>query len=427
MSLFTLNNVRSIVNTGIVLQGSTLDPCFANGWMNTSPHISINGSTCYLDYSDTYDTSDRTLLTKIFSTIPVGTSVYVNPVEYYDEIKNIRTNVGGTFTYSSTFNNNKIVVGNITSGFTGITSYNFFDKSNFINTPQFTLGYTGGSTAANYIKHSFPNKNNTSFINSGVLGSVFNFEEYVEISGSTLNSGRLKIYGALKLKDNTELLYTTNTLTNENRLNTQTILNYYIRGLSDVSIISKPQNSLGAFTLYDQNLIKYDCFDNQNEYQTFLRAQGSTYYGYWLPCQSCGNFVESSSYANNGNKTLSYSNSIYFSISQTTSTINNSNTAPYLVYTNRSYTSTSTAVSGVNFGPANLKIDLSHPSLQGWSVDLYSDLNLTQKLASSYYRSGIPGFDQSYILLIYSSSLPKSLYCLFDGPSQLTVTISLTN
>jgi hypothetical protein len=395
--------------------------------MNTPPNILLSGSTCYLDYTDTYDTSDRTLLKKIFSTIPAGTTVYIDPIEYYDEVKNIRTNVGGTFTYSSTFNNTKTIIGKIVSGFTGITTYNFFDKSNFTKPLQFTLGYTGGSTAANYIIHSLPNKNNTSFSNSGVLGSVFNFEEYIEISGSTLNSGRLKIYGILKLKDNTELLYTTVSLTNENRFTTATTLNYYIRGLSDVSMISKSQSALGAFTLYDQNLIKYDCFDNQNEYQTFLRAQGSTYYGYWLPCQSCGNFVESYSYANNGNKTLAYSNSIYFSIAQTTTTTNNVNTSPYAVYTNRSYSSTSSAISSISFGPNNLKIDLSHPSLQGWSVDLFSDLNLSQKLATSYYRSGVPGFDQSYILLIYSSSLPKTLYCLFDGPTQLTVTISLSN
>ena len=346
-----------------------------------------------------------------------------------DELKNIRTNIGGTFTYSSTFNSTKTIIGKIVSGFTGVTSYNFFDKNNFTKPLQFSMGYTGGSTAANYIVHSLPNKNNTSFSNCGVIGSAFNYEEYVEIYGSTLNSGKFKIYGLVKLKDNKELLYSTNTFTNENLFTSNTTLNYYIRGESDVSIIEKPQAALGAYNIYNTNLVKQDCFDNQNEYQTFLRSQaiGTAYYAYWLPCQSCGNFVESSSYPPNGNKTLDYANSIYFSIVQVATNPNTSGITPYQIYTNRSYTSTSSAVSSVSFGPANLKIDLSHQSLQGWSVDLYSDVNLTQRLTTSYYRSGSPGFDQSYILLIYSTSLPKTLYCVFNGPIQLTLGISLTN
>jgi hypothetical protein len=429
MSSFTLNQVRSITNTGMVLKGSTYDPCYSKGWMNTIPNISINGNTCYFDYSDTYDSSDRTLLTKIFSTIPVGTSVYVEPIDYYDELKNIRTALGGTFTYSSSFNSNKVIVGTVVSGFTFSTSYNFYDKINFVKPIQFTLGYTGGATAANYIIYSLPNKNNTSFSNSGILGSVLNFEEYIEISGSTLNSGRLRCYGFIKLKDSQELLYTVNTLTNEDLFTAKTTLKYFIRGTSNVGVKEKPEGALGAFTVYDQNLLKQDCYDNQNEYQTFLRSQslGNTYYGYWLPCQSCGNFVESASYANNGNRTLFYANSIYFSIAQLATTVNNVTTSPFAVYTNRSYTAQSSLISAVTLASSssNVKLDISHPSLQGWSVDIFTDPDLTQKLSTSFYRSGTPGFDQSYILLLYGQYLPKTVYCVFDGPTKLTVTLSV--
>ena len=113
----------------MVLYGSTVDPCYSSAWMSTIPNVYLEGSTCYLDYTDTYNTSDRTILKKIFGTIPAGTTVYIDPVEYYDELKNVRTNIGGTFTYSSTFNSTKTIIGKIVSGFTGVTSYNFFDKN----------------------------------------------------------------------------------------------------------------------------------------------------------------------------------------------------------------------------------------------------------------------------------------------------------
>lgn len=428
---YILNKVRSIVNTGIVVKGTTQDPCYSKCWIATIPNISIDGSTCYIDYSDTYNNSDRVFLKRIFSNLPVGSTVYFTNTEYYDEKTNIRTYIGGTFSYSSTFNDYKTIIGTITSGFTAISNYTFFDKQNFISVPQFNIGYTGGATAANYILNTLPNKKNTSFKDCGILGSVFSFEEYVEISGSTLNSGRIKTYGTIRLKDETELIYITgSTLTNEDLKTTETTLNFYIRGESNVSIIEKPQNTIGSMVVYDSNLIKQNCYENQNEYQSQLRAQslGNTYYAYWGPCQNCDNGLEYSSYALNGNKTLFYVNSIYFSIGPATITPDQLTiTTPYSVYTNRSLSGTPAVVSSLSFTSlnGNIKLDLSHPSLQGWNVDIYTDSNLQQKLISAYYKSGIPGYDQSYILLLYGTSLPKTLYCAFDGPSKLTVELYL--
>jgi hypothetical protein len=426
MPNFTLNQVRSLINTGLSVQGSTFDPCYSSCWFSTTPNVYINGSTCYIDYTDTYNTSDRTVLKRIFTNLPVGTQIYVSPIDYYDELKNVRTNLGGTFSYSSTFNNTKTIVGTIVSGFTA-NQYNFYDKNNFATPLQYTMGYTGGATAASYIKYSLANKQNVPFTNSGILGSAFNFEEYIEISGSTLNSGKIKLYGLIKLKDNQELLYATGTLANENLFTSSTTLKHYIRGESNVSIIEKPEGALGSFTIYDTNLVKQNCYENQNEYQAYLRTQslGTAYYGYWLPCQNCSDFVETSSYALSGNKTVYFTNSIYFYITQLQTSA--TNTAPYGVYTNRGFTSTPTAVSSVAFSSngSNIKLDLSHPSLQGWSVDLYTDALLTQKVSTSYYRSGIPGFDQSYILLINTQYLPKQLYCSFVGPYNLSIPISI--
>ena len=71
----TLNLVRSYKNYGISVYGNTYDPIFAKGWLNSSPNVLIQGNTCYLDYSHTYNTSDRTFLKKTFGVVPTGTTL----------------------------------------------------------------------------------------------------------------------------------------------------------------------------------------------------------------------------------------------------------------------------------------------------------------------------------------------------------------
>ena len=114
----TLNNVRNYKNYGISVYGNTYDPVFTKGWLNSRPNISISGTTCYFDYSNIFDTSDRTFLKKTFGVIPAGTTFYVSDIQYYDENANYRTVVGGTCLFNSTFNDGKVIIGNVVSGFT---------------------------------------------------------------------------------------------------------------------------------------------------------------------------------------------------------------------------------------------------------------------------------------------------------------------
>jgi hypothetical protein len=65
-SPFTLNTVRSYKNYGLIIQGNTYDPIWSKGWLLSSPNISIQGTTCYIDYSQSFDTSDRIYLKRTF-------------------------------------------------------------------------------------------------------------------------------------------------------------------------------------------------------------------------------------------------------------------------------------------------------------------------------------------------------------------------
>lgn len=73
MPSYVLNATKKFQNYGLVLYGSTYDPVFTQGYLQSKPNVSILGSSCYIDYSGTFVTSDLTYITKAFKNTPAGT------------------------------------------------------------------------------------------------------------------------------------------------------------------------------------------------------------------------------------------------------------------------------------------------------------------------------------------------------------------
>jgi len=181
---FALNAVKSFTNYGIVLTGTTTDPALTKGFFLSSPNVSIIGNSCYIDYSNTSNISDLTYLQRLFNSAPSGTTYSLSSGDYYDEYKNLRTDISGVFSKSSFTNSGKLIIGSIVSGFTYTSNYSYYDKSYFVNPPQYSTNYTG-STGINFITNNITSNPSKSFINSGIIGSSFGQEEYIELSGTT--------------------------------------------------------------------------------------------------------------------------------------------------------------------------------------------------------------------------------------------------
>lgn len=81
---YVLNATKTVQNYGLNLHGSTYDPVFTQGYLKSKPNVSIVGSSCFIDYSQTYNTSDLTFLKKHFSGTPVGVTFSFNDAVYYD-------------------------------------------------------------------------------------------------------------------------------------------------------------------------------------------------------------------------------------------------------------------------------------------------------------------------------------------------------
>lgn len=431
MPLPTLNNVRSYTNYGFLIYGNTYDPARTKGYINSSPNVSVIGSSCFIDYSHVYDTSDRTFLKKTFGSLTAGNTFSLSSTKYYDPVVDYNTTVSGVFQLISSLNDGKILVTNLVSGFTTANSYTFYNKENFVTPPQYVFNGIGG-TGYHYILNTLPNASTTTFEKMGILGADLGFEEYIEIAGGTGNNfGRLRINSTTTLKDNTEVMYLGVTASNQNLSTTSTELKHYIRGSSDVDEIQQPQNILGIYRIHNGYNQIVNCYENQNYYQVHLRKQtlGSTYSGYWVACDTCPKdiYAEDVSSTNQVSNLL-FDNSVYLFIARSAQVNQNSTTQSftYNVFTQRSYTGSPQSAARMTFSiTTGLKIDLSHASLQGWEFEIYSDPSYTIPLSNNYYISGKPGFDQSYVLIVNGTDVPRTLYCRLIGPQTITMVINI--
>jgi hypothetical protein len=421
---YTLNLVNSTTNYGIEIYGSTFDPVFSKSNLNSSPTVSIIGASCFIDYSDCFDNSDRTTLIKLFKNTPVGTTFSFSEANYFDEEKSILRDVSGIFSLSSLTNNDKLLIGNIVSGFTYSSSYNLYHKNNFVNSPQYSTSYSG-STGNNYILNNLNDQKYKSFNNKGIIGSIFGKQEYIEIVGSTSNSGKMPVNSSLVLKDKKELIYCDQNLSNENLTIQNTTLNQYIRGNSNPEIISKNKNSLGAYLIYNSSGNQIDCFGKQNEIQGFLRSflEGSTYSTQWVLCDSCDSIASTTHNANVSDKTYFFDVLLMLQVSETSNSLGQPITSLYANYPT-SYILN--PLNSINIAPNyGFKIDLSHPSLKGYSVSIFIDENKNVPLTENYYKYGTPGYDQSSILCLVGLSSPKKFYIELYGKTTLSLTVSV--
>ena len=421
---FFLTASQIIQNYGFEISGSTYDPVFTKGYINSSPNISIAGSSCFIDYSECYDNSDRTTLVKMFQNTPAGTTFALSNGDYYDADVEIRRDISGVLQLETLTGNNKLIIGGIISGFTSDSTYTYYLKNNFVKPPQYSTTYVG-ATNSNWIKNNLNDSKFKSVLNKGILGSVFSKQEYIEIAGSTLNSSKLLVSGAIQLKDKKELIYCGVTLTNENISSSFKTITQFIRGTSNSDILAKSTKTTGCYVVYNGDGNQVNCFEKQNELQAFLRSQseGATCSTQWIVCDSCSRLSDSSYNAASGDKTFVFDAAIFAKIDQSVDTNGNPTATLLLNYPTSYVLRTSSAISiSINNG---FKLDLSHPSLKGYAVFVYSEITKTNLVSSNLYYLGTPGFDQASAIYVKQERSPRNLYIDFVGPVTLELNVQI--
>jgi hypothetical protein len=303
---------------------------------------------------------------------------------------------------------------------TATSDYNYYGKDNFVDTPQYTFTSTGG-TIGYFLVNSLPNLSKITFNSMGILGSAYGFEEYIEISGGTLNNAeRILVSGTTQLKDSTELLYFASGGTFQDFSSTNTSVDLYMRGYPSLITYPQQSNVTGIYTISDaltKDLI--NCYENQTLNQSQLRTSKIAvgYLSSFVNCKSCYDLIYGSGISTPFSIiSPSFNNLIYITISSPTSTTN-------IAALNINVTTSASLVTLTQpSGNTTLKIDLSHPSILGYSLETYSDAAREIPLGSAYKSYGVPGYNGAYAI-IDSYITSTSIYCVMSGLSTIYFSI----
>jgi hypothetical protein len=415
---FTLNKLRSVINYGLYVSGNTTDPIFSKGWIKTRPNILIKGSSCYIDYSHAFNTSDLMYFNQTFKKLGVGATFYMTPSEYYDAEKNILKNLGGTFSVNKIFYGTNIIVADIISGISGSDSYDYFTKENFNTTPQFIF-QNAASFTGYYLINSLPNLALSTFKSSGVLGNAFDQEEYLSLSAGICENGeRIQILGCSEFKDGQEILYFLNGGTFQDMGLTKCNVDFYLRGNPESLKAPITTSVTGIYVISDliNNSMRY-CFENQSLNQATLRTENLNrllYSGQFWNCKSCMDLV----YGEASPQSFAVVGDLFDSlislsiVDGATANVSSALTGSFVV-------NSTTIIRIPTLTNKTLKIDLSHPTLIDYDLTIYTDSNRKTLISSSSFQKyGVIGYNNSFGI-IKNILTSNTLYCVLQGPSTI--------
>jgi hypothetical protein len=413
--------------------GNTADPTFAKGLLKSSPNVYKEGSTFFLDYSNSSNSSDLKFLKRFFNKLIFGNTFSISGGNYYDETTQTKYSFDGVYQLSGVtglYNNFINLIGiSYSASLVDGSYYNY----NFKTPINFT--YAKGVTA-NY----FASKINTSspfnleFL--GIYGGDLNSEEYLEVGGSTLNTDRYLIDNCIKLNNGQEIVIINSTTptTNEKLYFKQCNVNLLMRGVPDSNTLSQSKYQNGIIKKINTEQKILDILTNQNLHQRFSRAQADpdNYYD-WYAVSETDNFknvlnpylydklsmsVDYYSYVRIGVITQTTFTNISTSAIPvtTTSTVLN---VDNITATSKVYKAISTATI------PNIKIDLSDSSLVGWKILPFYDEACSILLNNYYYLNGVPGFDGASFIFVSNTQAPSSFYLKFEKDTVLKLFITV--
>jgi hypothetical protein len=427
-----LSLVKNTTTNVSAFVGNSADPCFTRGLIEAYPTVFKSGTSFYFDFSESGNSSDLKFLKKFFDGLANGNTFTISGGTYYSEDTSTQYNFNGTYALAG-----KTGTYNEYLNFTGQTySSSLFDgvyaNTNF--TTRFNFVAVTGATCQYFI--SRVNKDNPFNLNFlGIYGNDYGYEEYLELVGSSANTGRLKLNTAIKLNDKSEILYvnTSNTITNENFYFVPVTANIYMRGVPDLSTLASSTNLNGILKKINPSGSVLQIFDNQNLRQRYCRAvNDSTNYYDWYSARPSANYenlfnpiaYDKISVAINYYSLVQIAViDIFQNLSSETGALTSTQTLGLIV--DGVQTSAVTYSTTPNVSTPTLKIDLSDSSLFGAIVEPFIDAACSVPLGESYFLNGVPGFDGASFIYLKKSNMPAVLYLKFVKDVSMVLQITL--
>ena len=417
--------------------GNTADPCFTKGKLNGSANVFVTGNSFFFDYSELKNGTDLKFLNKFFNGRTGGDTFNFSSGTYYEPTTGSQITWNGTYTLqgkTGTFNQYILCSG--VTGTSALTAGYYVNK-NFTSPIQFTA--TTGNTA-NILISKTPRNTPLNLDYLGIYGSDYGLEEYVEVVESVSNTGRLTLKNFVKLNDETEVVYVTNSLTNENLFFKKSTINILNRGIPSLEVLASSQIQNGVTKITDATTGTVSLIlENQNTYQYDLKQKNNTTQNCYYYPNATLKTISSNTENVSDYKNLSF---IYSNIYMVTTVSN-----PNLIYNAEGFDMSqflgfnniddTIYINGYQTDifqiskPSTIlpiKFDLSDGSNRGSVVEVYTDFQCTQLLLTDYYLLGTPGYEGGcFIYFLNRPTAVSNLYLRFTRNTTNIVQISMVS
>lgn len=408
--------------------GTTTDPCFTKGLIESNPTIYKTGNSFFIDYSSSQNSSDLKFLKRFFGSLTAGNTLAIVGGTYYVESTAQKYNFVGTYTIQgyTGFYNNYINLSGIT--YPANLADGVYKEENFLEPLRFTS--TSGKTAQ-YFSSKVNKEDPYNITFFGIYGNDYGSEEYFELTGSSSNSLRYKIDTAIKLNDYSEIVYinSASTISSETFFCKPVTATVYMRGVPDIITLSQNKNLNGLLKKVNSSGQTLQIFDKQNLHQRYCRsvADPSNYYDWYaehpaLYYQYIYNPIayDNLSLSINYYSFIKLGNDVLTTTSVVTDSVTQTNVPVLIVDGVKTATASYKNQSVTN---PILKLDLSDTSLYSATIEPFIDAQCTTRLTSSFFLNGVPGFDGASFIYLKTSTAPSTIYLKFTKQVSLILQI----
>lgn len=410
--------------------GSTLDPCFTKGSIQTFPTILKTGNSFFIDYSNSTNISDLKFLKKFFNGLTSGNTFSISGGTYFINETAAQYNFSGVYELTGVLGDYNNYISLIGITYSPTLYDGLYNNKNFLKPLHFSSSI--GNTAQ-FFKSSV-NKDdpfNLEFL--GLYGTDYNYEEFIEVSGASSNAGRYKVKNYLKLNDGSEIVYIDpeNTISNEKMYFKENTINIYMRGVPDLVTIAQNKNSNGMIKKLDKSGKVLQILGNQNLHQKYCRGVADLENNYdWYAATKLNNMQ-------NIYNPLAYDglSVAITSFSFVKVGVKNEFTSPDaltgevvlqtipILLVNNAESSTLNYNIGNTVRSPTIKMDLSDASLVGWKIIPYFDENFSIPLDNYYFLTGVPGYNGASFVYFKRIDSPSTIFLKFEQNTTLKLRI----
>lgn len=255
-----------------------------NKYLSTIPSFSFstNFSKVLIDYSNSQNKTDLSLLNGLFSGLTAGTQFTISSASYTIDGSGSEANLGGTYEFES-FIGNIIVATPITINNSNQRLFRY-EPEYFINPPQFGLSLSPQGRQTEYVIVNALGKDKTNSFNKFGLYP----QDKIKISGTKFNNNTFTVKSVALNKDGSENIVVMEGITQEtgfgNRIGVELIQSSV--GNQEITAATGP-TTLGVCGIYKNGTL-VECYENQTYDQCLVRTSftgGSPFY--WRQNETC--------------------------------------------------------------------------------------------------------------------------------------------